>query len=62
MFLKHLKKKKTTEGYKSEEMGWKGNWVIGPEEGSCGDKHWVLHATNESLNTTSEINDVVYVG
>lgn len=36
--------------------------MIGPEEGRCGDKHWVLHSTNESVNTASETNDVVYVG
>ena len=32
--------------------GW-GNWVMGIEEGTC-DKHWVLYATNESLNATSK--------
>ena len=26
------------------------------------DKHWVLHTTDELLNSTSETNDVLYVG
>ena len=41
--------------------GW-SNWVMGIKEGTCGDEHWVLYATNESLNTTSKTNDVLYAG
>jgi len=32
------------------------------KEGTCCDEHWVLYATNESLNTTSKTNDVLYKG
>lgn len=40
--------------------GW-GNQVMGIKEGMCGDGHWMLYATNESLNTTSKTNDAFYV-
>ena len=48
----------------SEERGV-GEWdrlVMGIKEGTCCDEHWVLYAANESLNTTSKTNDVLYVG
>ena len=32
------------------------------KEGTCCDEHWVLCATNESLNTTPKTNDVPYAG
>lgn len=35
---------------------------MGSEEGMCGDEHWVLYVTNESLNAPSETNDVLYSG
>ena len=35
---------------------------MGIKEGTCCDEHWVLYTTNESLNTTSKTNDVLYVG
>ena len=41
--------------------GW-GNWVMGIMEGTECDEHWVLYTTDESLNSTSETNDVLYVG
>jgi len=34
-----------------------GNQVMGIKEGTCCDEHWVLYATNESLNTTSKTNE-----
>lgn len=36
--------------------------VMGITEGTCCDEHWVLHATNESLSTTSKTNNVLYAG
>ena len=33
--------------------GW-GNWVRGIKEGTRSNEHWVLYATDESLNSTSE--------
>ena len=40
--------------------GW-GNWVTGTKEGmSCNEHRW-LYTPNESLNTTSETNDAIYV-
>ena len=40
--------------------GGGGNRVMGIEEETCCDEHWVLCVTNESLNTTSKTNDVLY--
>ena len=39
-----------------------GEWVIlvmGIKEGMCCNEHWVLHANNESWNTTSKSNEVL---
>lgn len=41
--------------------GW-SSWVTGIKEGICCDEHWVLQATNGSLNTTLKSTDVLYVG
>ena len=41
-------------------VGRKGNWVMGIKEGTR-DECWVLYATDESLNSTSETNNTVYV-
>ena len=35
--------------------------VMGSKEGTYCMVHWVLYATNESLNFTSENRDVLYV-
>jgi len=43
-------------------MGGWGNWVMGTEEGTGYDEHWVIYSTNESLNIISKINDVLYIG
>jgi len=40
--------------------GW-GDRVMGIKEGTCWDVHWVLQATNESLNTTTKTYDVLYL-
>ena len=44
-----------------QEGRW-GNWVMGIKKGMWCDEHWVLYATDESLNTTSNTNDVLYTG
>ena len=36
--------------------------MMGTKEGTGGDEHWVLYATNEFLNTTSKTNDILYAG
>ena len=43
-------------------MGGLGNRVMGIKEGMGFDEHWVLYTTHELLNTTSETNNVLYVG
>ena len=39
-----------------------GNRVMDTEEDTYCNEHWVLYTTNESLNTTSKTNDVLYAG
>ena len=44
------------------EVGWGGvNWAMGIEEGTWCNEHWVLYATDESLNSTHEANNTLYV-
>ena len=45
-------KMKVSEG-KGEGV-W-GSRLMSIEEGMCCDEHWVLYATNESLNTTQKL-------
>ena len=40
--------------------GW-GNCVMGIKEGMWCHEHWVLYATDESLNSTHETNNILYV-
>ena len=49
--IKTLNYRKQTESCWGE--GW-GNWLMGIKESTPSNKHWVLSATNESLNSTSE--------
>ena len=47
------------------EGKWVGGWVspvMGIKEGMYYMDHWVLYANNESWNTTSKTNDVLYGG
>ena len=45
----------------SEGRGWgNGIDVMGSKEGTYCMVHWVLYATNESLNFASETRDVLY--
>ena len=40
--------------------GW-GNWVMGIKESAWCNEHWVLYATDESLNSTCETNNTLCV-
>lgn len=40
----------------------RSNFGMGVEELTCCDEHWALYVTNESWNTASETNDVLYSG
>ena len=42
------------------ELGESVSPVMGIKEGMYCMEHWVLHANNESWNTTSKTNDVLY--
>ena len=35
-------------------MGGWAKWVMGIKEGTWWDEHWVLHGSEESLNSTPE--------
>ena len=51
---------KQSEGFRGWEVKGGGSWVMGVKEGTCYDEYWVLYANNESLNTNSKTNDVLY--
>ena len=40
-------------------MGSWARWLMGMKEGTC-DEHWVLYVSDESLNSTPEINIALY--
>ena len=40
--------------------GW-DYWVMGIKEGTLCDEHWVTYKTDESLTSTSETNNTLYV-
>ena len=44
-------------------LGWGGwaTWVMGTEEDTCWDEHWVSYVSGESLNSTPEIIIGLYV-
>ena len=35
-------------------------WMTSIKEGTC-DEHWVLHVSDESVNSTSESNIALYI-
>ena len=41
-------------------MGGWVKWVTSIKEGTC-DEHWVSNVSDESLNSTSETNIILYV-
>ena len=50
---------KQTEGFRGELEGW-GSGVMDIKESTYCMEHWVLYANNESWNTTSKTNNVLY--
>ena len=51
---------KQTEDFRGEGVGEWDRLVMGSKEGTYRMVHWVLYATNESSNFTSETRDVLY--
>ena len=49
-----------TEDFRGEGVGEWDRLVMGSKEGTCCMVHWVLYATNEASNFTSESGDVLY--
>ena len=49
-----------TEDFRGEGVGEGDSLVMGSREGTYCMVHWVLYATNESSNFTSESGDVLY--
>ena len=42
-------------------LGEWGNWVMDIKKSTQCSEHWVLYATDESLTSTSETNNTLYV-
>ena len=51
---------KQTEDFRGEGVGEGDRLVMGSKEGTYCMVHWVLYATNEASNFTSESGDVLY--
>ena len=56
----YMYSEKQTEGFREEGVGEWDRLVMGSKKGTYCMVHWVLYATNESLNSTSETRDVLY--
>ena len=41
-------------------MGERGKWVMGTEEGTCWDEHWVFYVNNESWESTPKTKSILY--
>ena len=41
--------------------GERGKWVMGIEEGTCGDEHWVLYGSDESRESTPKTKSTLYI-
>ena len=43
--------------------GWRGRekWVVGIEEGTCWDEHWVLYVSDESWESIPEAKSTMYM-
>ena len=42
------------------EVEKRGKWVMGIEEGTCWDEHWVLYGSDESRESTPEAKSTLY--
>ena len=51
---------KQTEGFRGGGVGGWVSLVIDIKEGTYSIEHWVLYINNESWNTTSKTNDILY--
>ena len=38
-----------------------GQMAMGIKKGTCYDEHWVLYGSDESLNSTPEMNITLYI-
>ena len=44
-----------------EGAGERGNWVMGIEEGTCWDEHWMLYVNDESWESMPKTKSTLYV-
>ena len=51
---------KQIEVFRGEGVREWDRLVMGSKEGTCCMEHWVLYTNNESWNTTSKTNDILY--
>ena len=42
------------------ELAERGKWVMGTEEGTCWDEHWVLYASDEPWESTPKTKSTLY--
>ena len=43
-----------------KEMGERGKWVMGIEEGTCWDEHWVLYVSDKPWESTPKTKSILY--
>ena len=43
------------------DVGERGKWVMGIEEGTCWDEHWVLYVGDESQESTPKTKSTLYI-
>ena len=41
-------------------VGDRGKWVIGIEEGTCWDEHWMLYVSDEPWESTPKTKNTLY--
>ena len=42
-------------------VGGRGKWVMGIEEGTCWDEHWLLYGSNEPQEPTPKTKSTLYI-
>ena len=55
-----LNREQTEVWWREVGGGWT-QWVMGSKWGICYEEHWVLYAPDESLNSSPETNNTLYV-
>ena len=51
---------KYREQHRVDGVGERGKWVMGIEEGTCWDEHWVFYGSDESRESTPKTKSTLY--